>query len=302
MIEANNSGPLVPLSVIIPTRNEERNLAPTLKSVHHWADQIVVFDSFSDDRTLEITRDFGVEVVQRKFDNFSTHKNWALDNLALRNPWILFLDADERLTPELRREIAEAITDQSAPNGYYIARMNYFMGRRIRRCAMYPDWQLRLFRRDKGRYEDRIVHEHVLIEGAAGYLKNALDHNDLKGLERWLDRHNAYTSMEALEVRRVLDRNHSQRIPAKLSARGPERTRVFKEWAYRYLPFRALFVFTWMYFIRGGFLDGRIVFRYCALRAFVDYQISLKVLELRESEEALATAQAEQRSSANSTA
>jgi glycosyltransferase involved in cell wall biosynthesis len=302
MSEEKIIGSLVPLSVIIPTRNEERNLRPTLESVKNWADQIVVFDSFSNDRTLEITREFGVDVVQRKFDNFSTHKNWALDNLSIRNPWILFLDADERLTPELRREIGQVVVDEGGQNGYYIARNNYFMGHRIRHCAMYPDWQLRLFRRGKGRYEERIVHEHILIEGLAGYLKNPLEHNDLKGLERWLDRHNAYTSMEALEVRRVLGRNHSQRIPAKLTSRGPERTRVFKEWAYRYLPFRALFVFTWMYLLRGGFLDGRIGFRYCALRAFVDYQISLKVLEMREGEEALTAEQANQRSSVNSTA
>lgn len=291
-----------PISVVIPTRNEEKNLRQTLESVSTWADQVFVFDSFSDDRTLEIAREFGVEVVQRRFDNFSTHKNWALDNLPIRNGWILFLDADERPGADLRHEIARVVSGETPHNGYYVARNNYFMGERIRHCAMYPDWQLRLFRHGKGRYEERIVHEHVLVEGSAGYLQNPLEHNDLKGLERWLDRHNAYTSMEALEVRRVLERDHSQRIPAKLTSRGPERTRLFKEWAYRYLPLRAFFVFVWMYFIRGGFLDGRIGFRYCVLRAFVDYQISLKVIEARSDERTVATEQAKQRSSANSAA
>jgi len=272
----------VPLSVVIPTRDEERNLRPTLETVVGWADQIFVFDSFSTDRTLDIAREFDVPVVQRRFDDFSTHKNWALDNLPIRNQWVLLLDADERLTPTLRDEIAAVIAKEPTHNGYYIARNNYFMGRRLRHCGMTPDFQLRLLRRGKGRYEDRIVHEHVIVDGTVGYLKTPLEHNDLKGLDRWLERHNSYTRMEALEVRRVLDREDAGRIAGRLTARGPERRRVLKEWAYRYLPCRALFVFIWMYIVRGGFLDGRLGFRYCMLRAFVDYQISLKVMELGE--------------------
>ncbi len=166
---------------------------------------------------------------------------------------------------------------------------------------MSPDWQLRLFRHGKGRYEDRIVHEHILIEGSTGYLKNTLDHNDLKGLERWFDRHNAYTSMEALEVRRVGPRSFATNSREADVTRPRADARV-KEWAYRYLPFRAFFVFVWMYLIRGGFLDGRIGFRYCMLRAFVDYQISLKVMELRSKEGTAPSEQAEQSSSANSVA
>ncbi len=271
----------VSVTVIIPTRNEERNLQQTLAGVVNWADQIFVFDSFSNDRTLEIAREAGVEVAQRVFDNFAAHKNWALDNLPIRNRWILFLDADERLTPELRSEIAAIVRDESSRNGYYISRKNYFMGHWIRHAGMYPDWQLRLLRRGKGRYEERIVHEHIVVEGAAGYLKNPLEHNDFKGLDRWFDRHNDYTRMEAIEVRRVLDGDSSERIHGTLRSRGPERTRVFKEFAYKYLPCRALLVFVWMYFIRGGFLDGRVGARYCILRAFVDYQISVKLIEMR---------------------
>ncbi len=274
-------GPKIPLTVIIPTRDEEKNLARTLTSVTGWADQIVVFDSFSTDRTLEVAAEFGVEIVQRVFDNFATHKNWAVDNLPLRHRWILFLDADERLTPELRKEIGSIVADHTSCNGYYIARKNHFMGRWIRHAGMYPDWQLRLFRRGMGRYEERIVHEHMIVEGETGYLTNPLEHNDYKGLDRWFERHNRYTSMEAIEVSHVMAGNSAKRIPAKMFSRGPERTRLVKEFAYKNLPFRAVFVFIWMYLIRGGFLDGRIGFRYCVLRAFVDYQISLKFLELQ---------------------
>jgi glycosyltransferase involved in cell wall biosynthesis len=279
MINSDHNRSKVSLSVIIPTRDEERNLRQTLASIGDWAEQIFVFDSFSQDRTLEIAREFKVEVVQRAFDNFASHKNWALDNLPIHNRWILLLDADERLTPHLRTEISGVIADESSRNGYYVARKNYFMAQWIRHAGMYPDWQLRLLRRGKGRYEERIVHEHVIVDGEAGYLKHPLEHHDFKGLERWFDRHNRYTSMEAIEIRRVLDGSHSLRIASTFKSRGPERTRLIKEFAYRYLPCRALFVFIWMYLIRGGCLDGRIGFRYCILKAFIDYQTSLKLIE-----------------------
>jgi len=279
--EVNGSRLKVALSVIIPSLNEERNLSQTLASVENWAEQIVVFDSFSDDRTLDIARHFGVEIVQRAFDNFAAHKNWALDNLPIRHRWILFLDADERLTPELRDEIGAIVADESSCNGYYVARKNYFMGQWVHHAGMYPDWQLRLVRQGKGRYEERIVHEHMMVEGSVGCLKNALEHNDFKGLERWFDRHNRYTSMEAREIRHVLEGDRSHRIASTVMSRGPERTRAIKEFAYRYLPCRAFFVFIWMYIIRGGFLDGRIGFRYCMLKSFVDYQTSLKLVELK---------------------
>ncbi len=282
---SSGTGPTVPLSVIIPTRDEERNLRETLSTVVDWADQVFVFDSFSVDRTLEIARQFKVDIVQRRFDNFASHKNWALDHLPIRNQWILLLDADERLTRDARDEIAAIVCGGASPNGYYIARKTYFMGQWIRHGGMFPDWQLRLLRRGKGRYEDRIVHEHIVIDGTTAHLRNALEHNDFKGLERWFDRHNQYSSMEAVEVRRLLEGDSSKRIRGSLFSRGPERTRKIKEFAYRYLPARALWVFIWMYLVRGGFLDGRIGFRYCILRAFVDYQISLKVIELHSESE-----------------
>jgi len=270
-----------PISVIIPTLDEERNLCQTLEAVAGWADQIFVFDSFSHDRTLEIAGSFEVSVVQRVFDDFATHKNWALDNLPLRNEWVLFLDGDERVTPQLRTEISEVIARSDGLNGYYIARKNYFMRHWIRHAGMYPDWQLRLFRRGTGRYEDRKVHEHILVTGQVAFLKSPIEHDDHKGIERWLDRHNRYTSMEAVEISRMLDGDRSGKLSGSLWASGPERTRIIKEFAYRFLPCRAVCVFIWMYFVRGGFLDGRVGFRYCLLKALVDYQTSLKLIELK---------------------
>jgi glycosyltransferase involved in cell wall biosynthesis len=269
------------ISVVIPTRNEERNLRQTLETVAGWADQIFVFDSFSDDRTLDIARGFEVAVVQRVFDDFATHKNWALHHLPFRNQWILLLDADERLTPNLREDITQVVSREDGPNGYYIARKNYFMHHWIRHAGMYPDWQLRLFRRGTAHYEDRSVHEHMLVEGDTAFLTNPLEHDDRKGLERWFDRHNRYTSMEAAEIGRMVKGDRSGKISGSLWTSGPERTRIIKEFAYKFLPCRAMCVFIWMYFIRGGFLDGRVGFRYCLLKALVDYQTSLKLIELK---------------------
>jgi glycosyltransferase involved in cell wall biosynthesis len=274
----------VPLSVVIPTRNEERNLRDTLLCVIDWADEVLVFDSMSDDLTIEIARYFNVPVVQRSFDNYSAHKNWALTNLNLRNEWLLFLDADERLTPPLREEVSRELANLSCPYaGFYIARKNYFMHRWIRHAGMYPDWNLRLFKKHLGRYEDRIVHEHVLLNGRAGYLRNPLEHNDFKDLARWVERHNVYTSMEATEIRLLLKGGQvRETIAAQAMAGGPHLRRLMKEMAYRYVPCRPLFTFVWMYLIRAGFLDGAVGFRYCLLKAMADYLTNLKILEMRE--------------------
>ncbi|MHB1407220.1 MAG: glycosyltransferase family 2 protein [Desulfitobacteriaceae bacterium] len=268
------------VSVLIPTKNEERNISECIKSVS-WADEVFVLDSYSSDRTLEICREMGVNVVQRVFEDFATHKNWALQNLPFRNEWILIIDADERITEQLSDEIKSVLSRHSNHQGYYIARKNFFMGKWVRHGGWYPNWNLRLFKRDFARYEQRIVHEHIVLQGKPGYLKHPLIHNDFKGLERYFDRHNTYSSMEAIEASRAMrkmDAEHTLR--PNLFSRGPERRRFLKELAYRYLPGRPVFKFVWMYFFQLGFLDGAIGFRYCLLHAFYEYQVSLKLKEL----------------------
>ncbi len=268
------------VSVLVPTKNEERNIDECLRSVS-WADEIIVFDSHSTDRTLEKATALGAQIVQRPFDNFADHKNWALDHLPFRNQWILILDADERIPPELAKEIAAKVAAPEAFAGYYIARQNWFCGKWIRHGGWYPNWNLRLLLRGRGRYEKRIVHEHVLLDGPAGFLKNPLVHYDFKGIERYFDRHNTYSSMEAVEMYRVM--NHPAKVaslPALLIAKGPEKRRFLKQMAYRYLPARPVFKFLWMYLFQLGFLDGRMGFRYCMLHTFYEYQISLKLQEL----------------------
>jgi glycosyltransferase involved in cell wall biosynthesis len=276
----------VPVSVLIPTKNEERNLPDCLASVG-WADDIIVFDSHSGDATTRIAEESGARVVTRVFDNFAAHKNWALENLDFRHDWILLLDADERVTPRLAEEIAAVIASIEGPIGYYTARQTMFAGTWLRHGGVWPDYNLRLLKRGHGRFEDRLVHEHMLLDGPAGYLKGHLLHDDDKGIDRFFERHNIYTTLEAVEI--VRNRNRVQngaakdavaRLDGKFLTKGPQRRRALKNLAQKYLPFRPLCVFLYMYILKLGFLDGRAGLLYARLKMTFEYQIVLKVREL----------------------
>lgn len=270
------------ISILIITRNEERNIAACLEGLS-WSNDVVVLDSFSTDATVNFAERSGARVFQRQFDNFASHKNWALDNIDFKNQWLFIVDADERVSPALAQEIGSLLASTGGHNGYYVARQNIFAGKWIRFGGWYPDWQLRLIKIGSARYEDRIVHEHMLLDGSAGFLKNHLIHYDYKGIERYFDRHNTYSSMEAVEIYRSLNGlNNKGVISGGLLSKGPARRRFLKNSAYRYLPARPLFKFIWMYFLKFGFLDGRIGFRFSLLHAFYDYQISLKLNELKD--------------------
>jgi glycosyltransferase involved in cell wall biosynthesis len=279
----------VPVSVLVPTKNEEQNLETCLACLSRF-NEVIVFDSNSTDRTIEIAEKCGARVVQREFDNFSAHKNWALENIPFRHEWVLIVDADERIENGLAEEISRTVAANN-PNidGYFIAMKYMFAGAWMRHGGWYPGWQLRLFRHNRGRFESRIVHEHMLLNGKAGYLKNPLVHHDYKGIERYFDRHNTYSSMEAVEAYRALNQRNgeSDQIRSSLFSKGPERRRYLKLLGYRYLPFRPFFKFFWMYILRGGFLDGRIGFRFCLLHTFYEYQVSLKLEELSHPESPL---------------
>lgn len=269
------------LSVLIPTKNEERNLEECIASVA-WADEIIVYDSHSTDDTIAIAEKAGAKIVKRVFDTFAVHKNWALDNVEFRNPWVLLLDADERVTDMLAEEIKQAVKTQDGPVGYHIARKTVFCGTWMRHSGVYPDYNLRLIQAGHGRYEDRIVHEHMIVDGPAGYLKDHLLHDDDKGIERFFDRHNHYTSLEAVEIMRERLKSGGEKLGGNFFERGPQRRRALKNFAQRYLPFRPMFLFFYMYILKAGFLDGRMGLRYCLLKMFFEYQIVLKVKEMRD--------------------
>jgi glycosyltransferase involved in cell wall biosynthesis len=271
----------VPLSVLVPTLDEELNLPECLASVD-WADQVFVVDSFSRDRTLEIARAHGAHVVQHAFENYARQKNWALECLPFRHEWVLILDADERVTPELRIEIESAIASTRYA-GYYLNRRFIFLGRWIRHAGWYPSWNLRLFRHALGRYEDRPVHEHVVLDGPVGYLRTDLLHLDRRPFSAFVDRHNRYSSLEA-EARLAVQRQQStQRLSPKLLGSPVERKRFLRERVWPGLPFKPLVLFVYMYLVRRGFLDGRPGLVLCVFHSWQEFVVGIKLAELRRS-------------------
>jgi glycosyltransferase involved in cell wall biosynthesis len=270
-----------PLSVLVPTLNEEDNLPECLDSVE-WADQIFVVDSFSADRTVEIARSRGAEVVQHAFESYSRQKNWALDNLAFKHEWVLIVDADERVTPDLRAEIHGLLAADAACAGYYVNRRFIFLGTWIRHAGWYPSWNLRLFRHQLGRYDDRPVHEHVVLNGPAGYLRNDLLHLDRRPLEAFVARHNQYSTLEA-QARYAAETNSAERarLPVRLLGAPVERKRLLRERVWPRVPAKPLALFLYMYVVRRGFLDGRAGLALCVFHAFQEFMVGLKLAELR---------------------
>jgi glycosyltransferase involved in cell wall biosynthesis len=268
------------VSVLVPTLDEELNLAECLQSVA-WADEVFVVDSFSHDRTLEIARARGAEVVQHAFESYSRQKNWALANLPFRNDWVLIVDADERVTPELQCEIERAI-DSTECDGYYLNRRFIFLGSWIRHAGWYPSWNLRLFRHRLGRYDDREVHEHVVLQGRVGYLRSDLLHLDRRGLEAYVARHNRYSSLEA-SARLKAERGAPDRarLPVSLLASPVQRKRFLRERVWPHVPAKAVALFMYMYVLRRGFLDGRAGLALCVFHAFQEFMVGLKLAELR---------------------
>jgi glycosyltransferase involved in cell wall biosynthesis len=281
----------IPVSVLIPAKNEESNLPACLESVAR-ADEVFVVDSSSSDRSVEIAERYGARVVQFYFNGrWPKKKNWSLDNLPFRNEWVLIVDCDERIPDELWDEIAAVIQDPTY-NGYYLNRRVFFLGQWIRYGGKYPDWNLRLFKHKCGRYEnlgtedipntgDNEVHEHVILQGKVGYLKNDMLHIDFRDIYHWLERHNRYSNWEARVYYNILTgKDESGTIGANLFGDAVQRKRFLKKiWVK--LPFKPLLRFILFYIIRLGFLDGRAGYTYGRLLSQYEYQIGVKLYELR---------------------
>ena len=276
----------LPVSILILTLNEERNIAACLESVSGF-DDVIVLDSLSSDRTREIAAARGARMVERAFDNWAAHQNWAMANIPFRHPWVFYLDADERMTPELRAEIAAIASDASRSEvAFYCGRRNFFMGKWIRR-AMPPGMIMRFFRPDRIRFE-RLVNPVPVIDGPHGYLRHLFDHyNFSKGLTEWFDKHNKYSLFEAMEGMKLRGSGGAS-LRDLLSADRFARRRALKELSFR-LPLRPLIKFLWMYVLKGGFLDGRAGYTYCRLQAIYEYMIVAKMRELARNERGLPT-------------
>ncbi|GAB4552648.1 MAG: glycosyltransferase family 2 protein [Pleurocapsa sp.] len=282
----------IPVSVLIPAKNEEFNLPACLESVA-VADEIFVVDSQSEDNSLEICQKYGAKVVQFHFNgSWPKKKNWSLENLPFRNDWVLIVDCDERITPELWTEIKSAIASAEY-NGYYLNRKVFFLGKWIRFGGKYPDWNLRLFKHQYGRYEnlstedipntgDNEVHEHIILQGKVGYLKEDMLHIDFRDIYQWLARHNRYSNWEArVYYNLLIGKTEQGTIGSNLFGDPVQRKRFLKKIWVR-LPFKPTLRFILFYFIRLGFLDGFAGYTYGRLLSQYEYQIGVKLYELRK--------------------
>ncbi len=220
---------MFPVSVAIVTKNEEDNIEDALQSVAD-ANEIIVVDSFSTDNTVEICKKYTDKVYQHEWQGFALQKQTAVDYA--KGQWVMILDADERVSPELKAEIVLKIADGNH-NGFYVPRENYFLGRWIRHSGWWPDNTLRLFRKDRGRLEPREVHEKVVVEGTIGKLANPLKHYTYKSISDYVERMQRYSTLAAREIRKKSGRAGVLSLTLRPSA-----------------------TFFKMYLLKRGFLDG----------------------------------------------
>jgi len=276
----------VPVSILVPIKNEAANLPRCLDSVR-WAAEIFVVDSASTDGSQAIAEARGAQVVQFVFDGtWPKKKNWALENLPFRHEWVFILDADEVLPPAAEAEIRAIVSDPShATAGYWINRRFMFMGRWLRH-AYYPNWNLRLFRHRLGRYEkltdidtrsgDNEVHEHVVVTGPTGRLRAEMDHFAFPSVEVFVEKHNRYSNWEA---RVALDR-YLRASSGRLQSTEVGARRRLKQFS-QALPFRGLLRFLYVYLWQRGFLDGWAGYYFARLHGIYEFLSVAKTHELR---------------------
>lgn len=248
------------IAIIILTYNEELNLAHCLASVKALTDEIYVVDSGSSDQTVTIAKEFGAYVVFNSFINQAQQFNWALDNLPLKAEWILRLDADEQLLPELVTEISETLSAAPANvNGYFMNRRMIFLKRWIRYGGYYPIYILRLMRYGKAYCEPVEMDEQILLrEGEAAYLKHDFIHDDHKGVRDWMLKHIGYAERQVRTLKKLQVEQGTDAISPNLFGNQTERKRWLKRYVFGRTPLvlRAIFFFFYRYFLRLGILDG----------------------------------------------
>jgi Glycosyl transferase family 2 len=267
-------------SIYILTYNEELDIAACIESAL-LSDDVIVVDSFSRDRTVEIASHYPVRVVQHAFESHGKQRTWMLQAVPSKYEWAYILEADERMTPELFQECLTTIKNPECV-GYYAAERVMFMNRWIRHSTQYPRYQMRLFRKDKVWFDDYGHTEREVCNGATGFLQETYPHYTAgKGFSRWLEKHNRYSTDEAKETLRQLEKGSVSWSALFFGRSEVERRHALKDLSLR-LPFRPLVRFIYMYFFLGGCLDGRAGLTWCVLQAFYEYFITLKVWELRQ--------------------
>jgi glycosyltransferase involved in cell wall biosynthesis len=275
----DSPAPKAPVSVLLLTLNEEDNLPRCLASVA-WADDILVLDSFSTDRTVEVAQAHGARVMQRAFDTFAGQRNFGLQEGGLRHDWVLHLDADEVVPPALCQELLTRLDDADALPAYRVASKMMFHGRWLRRSGIYPSYQVRFGLRDRlGFVQVGHGQREALAPEEVGTLREPLEHYSFsKGLDDWYARHNRYSRAEADQA--LADADAPMPWLDLLSTDATRRRRALKRLAAR-MPFRPTLRFLYMYVLRLGLLDGRPGLAYCRLLATYESMIVAKIKEAR---------------------
>jgi len=267
------------LSVVILTYNEEGNLPACLASLADLQCTVFVVDSGSTDRTVAIAQAAGATVVQHPFDNYAAQRNWAQDNLPIHSEWVLHLDADERLTRALVGEINRVVREPPRGiDGFMLRKRTIFMGRWLKHGAMYPAHHLRLFRKARGRCEERLYDQHFLVRGKVRTLQH--DYVDVltSDLDIWMARHTRWAAFEAQEM--LGGHGSEQRVQADPRGNPIEQKRWLRESVYAHLPLfgRAFLFWSYRYVLRLGFLDGKegLIFHFlqgCWYRFLIDVKV-----------------------------
>ena len=269
----------VPVSLLIPCKNEQRNIARCIQSVE-WVDEVFVVDSQSSDETIKIAESLGANIVQFKYKGgWPKKKNWALENLPFSNEWVLILDADECLPPEAKDEIRAIVINPDERNsGFWINRRYFFLGKPLNH-AYFPNWNLRLFKHKLGRYEmitdhstdsgDHEIHEHVIVQGSSGKLHSIMDHHAFPTIESFVEKHNRYSNWEAVVETSITDDEsclQNKKVKGKRKLR-----RIFRK-----LPFRPTLRFLYVFIWQGGIWDGWRGYVFSRLHAQYEYLSAAK--------------------------
>ncbi len=281
----------LPITILIAAFNEEKNIQRCLAALSP-AGRVVILDSNSQDRTCEIARTWGADIVQFKYQGgYPKKRQWALDQLAIKTPWILLIDADEVIPASLWEEIAAAIHAPRCPDAFLITKGFHFLGQRFR-FGGFSHSAVLLFKAGKARFEqlqddasdgfDMEVHERMIVPGAIGRLNTPLIHEDFKGLEAYLHRHNKYSTWEAKVRFNYMQTGRYGRdtIQPNLFGNAQERRRALKAWVIR-LPGEPCFWFAYHYFFRLGFLEGKAGLIASQIRTQYISQVRAKMHELR---------------------
>jgi glycosyltransferase involved in cell wall biosynthesis len=241
---------------IVITENEEKNIKDCLESIK-WLDEITVIDSHSEDNTLRIAKNYNSKIYSTDIQNVTQKRKYALSEINIANDWILFIDADERITRELKEELI-SLDENTDVEGYYINRRNYYLGKWIKHSGIYPDYCLRLFRKSKGKVTDRIVHEGIEVNGKTAKLKNDMLHYSYRNLEQMMEKINFFSSSEAAE-----HFNNDKKIT---------KTGVY---------LHAFSTFLRILISRGGYKDGLHGFYVSFCYSLVNFLSHLKLLKLQ---------------------